>query len=421
MTAPASRADLPPSLRTVPLSALERRLSIGIVFAVCLAVFYLIAWNRGIALLYGLWAVMIIALLVSVLGPWLMLRPLRLRVHLPPQAAVGDEITVGLVAEHVRWPRRRTLVMLESLLPFSRQATLLLPELRADREYRSRVACTRRGVFSPEAAVARSAYPLGILSRRRTWDVRGDVIQIAPRTWPVHNLDRLLGQVSRGEDSTRVSSQAGQDVFRDTRDYRSGDSRRHIHWRSSARHDRLIVRQYDSVATPETLLLLNTSPSVHAGSDDRNSLEMAIELAASLARELLRQGMRCGLAAGLRASGQHDCWISPAAGDAQWRRLQQALTLLQPGAEFPYADFLQSLQGRWRAGQRWVLFDHEARPLVRPAFLAGAVEPVCFRFDMPGFSAGAGAAAGTQPLQSPRRMKNGWLIAADTDLAQVFR
>ena len=77
------------------LSALEQRLNIRMVFSVCLVAFYFIAWNRGVALLHGLWAIMIISLIASLLAPWMMLRPVRLRLHLPGSFNLQNTQGVG--------------------------------------------------------------------------------------------------------------------------------------------------------------------------------------------------------------------------------------------------------------------------------------------------------------------------------------
>lgn len=402
------------------LSALEQRLNIAIVFSVCLVAFYLIAWNRGIALLHGLWAIMIVSLAASLLGPWLMLRPARLRLQLPAQAAVGDEIRIVLQADYLAWPPQRMLITLNGLFPFSSRPALLLPKMRGHEEFQARVSCDRRGVFAVADALASTAYPLGILPLRRVWPVQGGTIQIAPRVWPLRQFSPQRGRASLGDENARATSRPGQDVFRDMRDYRAGDNPRHIHWRSSARHDRLIVRQYDSIATAETVLVLNSNPELHVGTGNRNSFEMAIEIAASVANALLRDGLRCGLAAGLRADGGHDCWLEPATGEAQWRRILQALTLLQTGRAVPYAVMLQSLQSRYRQGQCWILFDHEVRPPALPGFLAASdVAPYYFRFDAAGFASAADSAV-PELRTAPTRSQNGCLIGATTDLSRVL-
>jgi uncharacterized protein (DUF58 family) len=73
-----------------------------------------------------------------------------------------------------------------------------------------------------------------------------------------------------------------------TREYRRGDPLRHIHWRSSARRDLLVVKEFEEERNPGLALVLDTSRELGEGRD--TTLEYSIKLAATLARYATAMG-----------------------------------------------------------------------------------------------------------------------------------
>lgn len=88
------------------------------------------------------------------------------------------------------------------------------------------------------------------------------------------------------------------------REYRSGDSLRRIHWRSSARHGELIVREYEPPGVQMLNVALDCSP--HAG----EVADQIARIAASEAWDCIREGGRVRLLApGLESMGpSRDLW-----------------------------------------------------------------------------------------------------------------
>ncbi len=78
---------------------------------------------------------------------------------------------------------------------------------------------------------------------------------------------------------------------RGVREYRPGDPLRAIHWRTTARHGQLMVREYDRAVWPQWLLVL-TPPPVEASAAVVSGWEAALSLYVTLALELaqLRNG-----------------------------------------------------------------------------------------------------------------------------------
>jgi len=85
-----------------------------------------------------------------------------------------------------------------------------------------------------------------------------------------------------------------------TREYRRGDALRRVHWRASARHGELMVRQEEQRAYPEATIILDTRQSsyldrMESGSKaafeiHSDSFEWAISMFASLGIHLHRSG-----------------------------------------------------------------------------------------------------------------------------------
>ena len=87
---------------------------------------------------------------------------------------------------------------------------------------------------------------------------------------------------------TRSLSDEGD--FFGLRAYRPGDSPRYIHWRSSARRDELVVKQFQQADSRELIVLLDLFPSSNVGEENRDSHQkhedLAIEFVATLASHI---------------------------------------------------------------------------------------------------------------------------------------
>ena len=83
---------------------------------------------------------------------------------------------------------------------------------------------------------------------------------------------------------------SGNELF-GIREYRPGDSLRRIHWRSSARHGELVVREYEPPGMRTVSILVDPAPSSSALADQ------IARIAASEAWDCIREGGRVALGA----------------------------------------------------------------------------------------------------------------------------
>ena len=154
----------------------------------------------------------------------------------------------------------------------------------------------RRGRWRRRSRVA-TVFPFGLLRRRRRLTPGADVV-VYPS---LGRLDqRWLAAAGVGVHRQRPGAalsvvQTGE--IRYVREYRPGDSPRHVHWPSTARRGELMVKQFDPPDTVETLLLVELRQPGNAGAEQLRHVETALAFAATFcARYLQNDDVRLTLA-----------------------------------------------------------------------------------------------------------------------------
>ena len=120
-------------------------------------------------------------------------------------------------------------------------------------EYHLRSA--KRGQFLIGPVTAEFSDPFGLSLHRHAID-DGDILTVTPAAveLPVTGLAGARGH--DGVTATRSRANPSDDDVM-TREYRHGDPMRRVHWAATARHGELMVRQEESVTTPEATIILD--------------------------------------------------------------------------------------------------------------------------------------------------------------------
>ncbi|WP_323960852.1 DUF58 domain-containing protein [Arthrobacter sp. JZ12] len=126
-------------------------------------------------------------------------------------------------------------------------------------EYRLRSAA--RGVYDVGPVTAGFTDPFGLgVSRHTLGGTDRLVVTPAPIELPYSPLTGVRG--TDGNSVTRRNANPSDDDVM-TREYRHGDPMRRVHWAATARHNELMVRQEESVTTPEATLILDQRQASH--------------------------------------------------------------------------------------------------------------------------------------------------------------
>lgn len=113
----------------------------------------------------------------------------------------------------------------------------------------------KRGQFLIGPVTAEFSDPFGLSLHRHAID-DGDTLTVTPAAveLPVTGLAGARGH--DGVTASRIRANPSDDDVM-TREYRHGDPMRRVHWAATARHGELMVRQEESVTTPEATIILD--------------------------------------------------------------------------------------------------------------------------------------------------------------------
>jgi uncharacterized protein (DUF58 family) len=207
-------------------------------------------------------------------------------------------------------------------------------------ELRGRVTFPARGRHDAGAVWAVSGHPFGLVCRHRPLTPAEEVLVLPPvgvlRREQLRR--RLLGpDPLRWRGPRGVVTPGAQADLRGVRDYRPGDGPRAVHWRTTARRGRLMVREYED--PPGDNLLVVLAPGVGA------AFEADVALAATLCWDWGRHG---GAWLGLVVAGAAPAVVEGPASPALALRALEALAVAAPGPACGGGDLAAALRGRER-------------------------------------------------------------------------
>jgi hypothetical protein len=146
----------------------------------------------------------------------------------------------------------------------------------------------KRGIYEMESVELSSGFPFGLAWWRRSTEINKDNksskmrLTVYPKSEPLtgYFLIKLQGLTARAGLMTSTFALLNKStIIRGIREYRTGDSPRHIHWPSSAKQGKLLVKEFDSEQLPAYSLFLDLA----ANWKTEEQFELAVLVVQSLA------------------------------------------------------------------------------------------------------------------------------------------
>lgn len=265
-------------------------------------------------------------------------------------APVGETLTIAYtVRDPGRLPRLWLDVHSPTTLPTRLPGHAVSLRPGQQRSWTIQVPLTRRGHHRIEPAVIRTGDPLGLFEAFATVGSATSIV-VTPRVEPLP-LFRLPPALLQGSAARPERTAHTTPLVTGVRPYVPGDAYNRIHWRTSARHGELQVKEFDTQRTADVWLYLDLDRAVHTGQGDAATVETAVRVAASVGGQALAEGRSLAIA----AASSRRVVVPPDRGSRQLQRLLHLLAGASADSSTPLVELLLATLPQLRRGMTAVV------------------------------------------------------------------
>ncbi|MCL5960674.1 MAG: DUF58 domain-containing protein [Chloroflexi bacterium] len=279
----------------------------------------------GFPLFFRLAYVLIIVLALSRIWAWLNIRGVQLsRTVQPLRTQVGQQMEEQFEVRNTAPLSKPWLEVRDfSDLP-DHHASMAFPLKPGQiKRWRVRTTCRQRGKFTLGPIAISSGDPFGFFHRTKLIDETKTLL-VYPATVDLPGFSIPGGELP-GEGRLHQRTNHITPVAAGVRDYQPGDSYNRIHWPSTARTGRILVKEFDLDPSSDIWILLDMYQDVHFGQGQESTEEYAVTIAASLAKHFLTANRSLGL----MAFGEHHEVVPSDRGGRQQLKILESLAMVR--------------------------------------------------------------------------------------------
>jgi uncharacterized protein (DUF58 family) len=272
------------------------------------------------------------------------------------RASVGDIFEERFEVGNTGWPGTPWLEVLnETDMPMAAGSRLLTAiGARQKRFYIARTLLTRRGAFLLGPTTLTSGDPFGIFSLKKSVPA-SDTLVILPMTFPIIDFPPPPGILPGGKAIRQPSSDMTPHAA-GVREYVPGDPMKRIHWPSTARRGRFMVKEFEQDPQADVWIFLDAFKQGHVSDPEpleflpeeglwlkrpkvtlpRDTFEYAVSAAASLASSFLSERRAVGLVC---STGKLTV-LSAERGIRQVNKIMETLAFSRPQGEMSILELV---------------------------------------------------------------------------------
>ncbi len=275
---------------------------------------------------------------------------------------VGDRLQITYTLRNTsRMPKPWLEVHNPTTLPGGLPGRAIALGSRAERSWLVRAPLLRRGHFRVEPLQIRTGDPFGFFEASAAVG-QGVAVVVYPRVDKLP-LWRLPAANIEGSHSAPERAFQTSPLATAVRPYAPGDSFNRIHWRSTARHGEIQVKEFELEQTADAWIFLDLERSVHGGRGEESTVEVAVRAAASIADKAILENR----AVGLTVNGHRQSIVPADRGGRQHLKIMQLLAAVDADGSTPLAESLIVAAGRLRRGMTAIVITPSLDPAwVRP-------------------------------------------------------
>jgi uncharacterized protein (DUF58 family) len=327
---------------------------------------------------------------------------------------VGDRIRVTYTLRNTsRVPKPWLEIHNPTSLPAGLPGRAISLGGRTERSWLIRTPLTRRGHFRIEPLQIRTGDPFGFFESSASVG-SGINVTVYPRLEPIP-LWRLPAANLDGSHAMRERTLQATPLATTVRPWAPGDAFNRIHWKSTARHGDIQVKEFDLEQTADCWIVVDLERAIQRGSGDESTVEVGVRVAAAIADKAIEENRAVGMTVNAHRLAQ----LQPDRGGRQHLKIMQLLAAVEGDGSTPIAEALVASVPRIRRGMTCVVVTASMnRDWVKPlaALRSRGVACVVVALDVPAFerreqeeaTRKAGLPQADQPLPQPTSTAQEW-------------
>jgi uncharacterized protein (DUF58 family) len=258
---------------------------------------------------------------------------------------VGDRLKVTYTLRNTsRLPKFWLEVHNPTSLPGGLPGRALNLGPRSERSWLIRAPLVRRGHFRIEPLQIQTGDPFGFFEASASVG-QGVTVVVYPRVEAIP-LWRIPAASLEGSHSAPERTLQTTPLATTVRPWAPGDSMNRIHWKTTARHGEIQVKEFDLETTADAWIVLDLQRGIQTGRGDESTVEAAIRVAAAIADKAITENRSVGM-----TINAHRMAILPAdRGGRQHLKIMQLLAAVDGDGPTPLDEILVATMSRLRRG-----------------------------------------------------------------------
>ncbi|WP_024953899.1 DUF58 domain-containing protein [Sulfurospirillum arcachonense] len=347
-------------------------------------VIYIIAINRGLELLYVIAELSLATLVLSLIAPYFNILGIRASVKHPKYSKQTQNIPILIEISASNFFGKYFLeVWLKTPFSTNMNHMFFIKSLYKKLTIESEVSSDIRGVHQIGPLHIQTGFPLGLKVFNKILENTKSEIVVLPNPLQVEKFPLSQDESFALYGDNKSKKKGGHDEFVSVREYKRGDSPRYIHWPSSAKKGKLIVREYQDILASSLIIILDLNRDFNVGLSKESTLEYAITIASSLAI----YGLDKGYSVSIYGRSKDEIKLIDIKGSYNNTEILKNLAYVESDGDKNYVDSIKHFLCLDKRGGTLILFDNGSGEVERNmnSYISSVSNLVLFDIDAQSF------------------------------------
>ncbi len=242
---------------------------------------------------------------------------------------------------------------------------------KTERSFQSRTLLIQRGEFTLGPTKLKSGDPFGFFTTEKIYPALNKLI-VLPKVVNIHNFVSPPGQLSGGR-AIRKPTHEITPYASSVREYQPGDSLNRVHWRSTAKKNRLMVKEFEQEPQANIWIFLDAQGDVQSHLQetigesykeeftDWQKIEQVdlppdtFEYGICITASLVKYFIRIGRAVGFASAGKELVYFPAERGDRQFGKILETLSYMKPDGLLPLFGLIDSQSSNLSRGSTAII------------------------------------------------------------------